>query len=252
VSFLEADGASVWIVDDRGPGRRWTSAGALGRVMADPQADPLPVQGGASTVVTDRLRRNDTMGLLDRLKSYLNDDAPAGPAGAAPLATRGRSDDEIAVDRYRYLLRTAPPDAVEEVHAEAFAKLTPQQRNLVFEELSQNAAASDRPASDDPRTLARSATRSELRQPGFLERTLGPGSAASRGPGLGTMIGGSLLGTVAGVVIGSAIADMVLPGIGDFGSDLSDGVGDLGNDVGDVASDAGSGFDGFGDFGGDF
>ncbi|WP_375389637.1 hypothetical protein [uncultured Amnibacterium sp.] len=202
------------------------------------------------------------MGLLDRLKSYLGDEdtsrnaAPRGgysefrstSTGTTPVQ-RPRSDDDIAVDRYRYLLRTAPPDAVEEVHAEAFAKLTPQQRALVFEELSQNAAAADRPASDDPRTLARSATRSELRQPGFLERTLGSGGGgAGRGPGLGTMIGGSLLGTVAGVVIGSAIADMVLPGIGDLASDVSGGVTDVGDGFGDI----GGGLGDFGDFGGDF
>lgn len=211
------------------------------------------------------------MGLLDRLRSYLNDDPAASRTGVSGTARPvgrtsggGRSDDEIAVDRYRYLLRTAPPDGVEEVHAEAFAKLTPQQRRMVFEELSQHAAASDRPASDDPRTLARSATRSELRQPGFLERTLGPGGGFSRGPGLGTMIGGSLLGTVAGVVLGSAIADMMLPGIGDFGNpfgndfdagtdfagnDFDGGFGDLGADggFGDLGSDGG-----FGDLGGGF
>lgn len=206
------------------------------------------------------------MGLLDRLKSYLGDEgAPRGGAARGgysdfrstatrptPVQRAPRSDDEVAVDRYRYLLRTAPPDAVEEVHAEAFAKLTPQQRNLVFEELSKNAAAADRPASNDPRTLARSATRSELRQPGFLERTLGSGGGAGRGPGLGTMIGGSLLGTVAGVVIGSAIADMVMPGIGDLASDLGGGVEDMASDVGDGFGDIGDSFGGFGDFGGDF
>lgn len=182
------------------------------------------------------------MGLLGRLRSYLHDDAPSRSASGYSAPATVRSEDEIAVDRYRYLLRTAPPDAVEEVHAEAFATLTPQQRRLVFEELSRNAAAADRPASDDPRTLARSATRSELRQPGFLERTFGSGSAGSRGAGLGTMLGGSLLGTVAGVVIGSAIADMVLPGIGDIASDVSGGVDDLASDFGD----------GFSDIGGDF
>jgi hypothetical protein len=199
------------------------------------------------------------MGLLDRLKGYLGDDASSGGrAGGAPR-TPGRttrSDDEIAVERYRYLLRTAPPEAVEEVHAEAFAKLTPDQRRLVFEDLSRNAATADRPASDDPRTLARSATRSELRQPGFLERTLGPGAGGARGPGLGTMIGGSLLGTVAGVVIGSAIADMVLPGIGDLASDVGDGATDLTGGAQDFAADAGDGFGdvggGLDDFGGDF
>jgi hypothetical protein len=197
------------------------------------------------------------MGLLDRLKSYLNDDASGVRTSAYAAAPQGgargpRSDDEIAVDRYRYLLRTAPPDAVEEVHAEAFAKLTPPQRRLVFEELSHNAAASDRPATDDPRTLARSATRSELRQPGFLERTLGSGAGGSRSPGLGTVIGGSMLGTVAGVVIGSAIADMVLPGIGDLASEVGAGGGmDVADGFGDFGSGFGSDFGG-GDFGGEF
>lgn len=174
------------------------------------------------------------MRLLGRLRSYLHDDAPSRSSIGYSAPATVRSEDEIAVERYRYLLRTAPPDAVEEVHAEAFAALTPQQRRLVFEELSKNAAASDRPASDDPRTLARSATRSELRQPGFLERTFGSGSG-SGGAGLGTVIGGSLLGTVAGVVIGSAIADMVLPGIGDIASEVSGGVdaADLGGGFGD-------------------
>ncbi len=193
------------------------------------------------------------MGLLNRLKGYLSDDAtdsrPTGFGGAATAVRGPRTDDELAVDRYRYLLRTAAPDAVEEVHAEAFAKLTPSQRRLVFEELSQHAAAADRPASADPRTLARSATRSELRQPGFLERTLGAGAGRSGGTGLGTMIGGSLLGTVAGVVIGSAIADVVLPGIGDLGADVADGVSGFGSDVSDGFGDLASGFD---DFGGDF
>ena len=201
------------------------------------------------------------MGLLDRLKGYLSDDASGVRAGSAvtgPPVRGARTDDELAVDRYRYLLRTAPPDAVEEVHAEAFATLTPQQRRMVFEELSRNASASDRPASDDPRILARSATRAELRQPGFLERTLGAGAGAGagRGAGLGTVIGGSLLGTVAGVVIGSAIADMVLPGIGDFGSDLAGGMDGLDSGVGDGFGDGSGGFDGasggFGDMGGGF
>ena len=56
------------------------------------------------------------------------------PQQGGPQA--GRSDDEIAVERYRYLLRTAPPETIEQVHAEAFATLTPEQRRQVFDELS--------------------------------------------------------------------------------------------------------------------
>ncbi len=60
------------------------------------------------------------MGFFDGL--FGNDDQQQ--ARTAPLAAP-RSEDEIAIERYRYLLRTAPPDKIEEVHAEAFAKLTP-------------------------------------------------------------------------------------------------------------------------------
>lgn len=110
-------------------------------------------------------------------------DVPAGaPGGNGPGGPR--SEDELAVERYRYLLRTAPPERIEEVHAEAFARLTPEQRRMVFDELSRTAPAGEAPRSDDARSLAQAATRSEIRQPGTLERTLGgwgPGGAA--GPG---------------------------------------------------------------------
>jgi hypothetical protein len=35
-----------------------------------------------------------------------------------------KDSDEAAVERYRYMLRTAPPETIELAHAEAFAKLT--------------------------------------------------------------------------------------------------------------------------------
>jgi len=54
----------------------------------------------------------------------------------------------------------------------------------------------------NPQALARVATRAEIRQPGALERVLGPAG----GLGFGGMLAGSLLGSVAGTVLGSAIA----------------------------------------------
>lgn len=161
-----------------------------------------------------------------------------------------RSDDERAVERYRYLLQTAPPETIEQVHAEAFAKLSPEQRRLVFDELARTAPAGEAPADDQPATLARAATRSELRQPGTMERSLG-------GPSFGQMVGASLLGTVAGYVIGSALASAFLPpmdagltdaGAADAGAADAAGADAAGADAGGF--DAG-GFDagGFGDFG---
>lgn len=174
-----------------------------------------------------------------------------------PRRAPARSDDERAVERYRYLLQTAPPETIEQVHAEAFAKLSPEQRRLVYDELARTAPAGEAPADDQPATLARAATRSELRQPGTMERSLA-------GPSFGQMVGASLLGTVAGYVIGSALASAFLPPM-DAG--LTDAAGaeagadaggaDAGADAGgaDAGADAGGfdagGFDagGFGDFG---
>jgi hypothetical protein len=187
------------------------------------------------------------MGFLDRLFGS-DETAPA----AAPNRT-APTDDERAIERYRYLLRTAPPETIEEVHREAFAKLTEEQRAVVYEELSKGAGTGERPLSSEPATLARAATRAEMRQPGTLERSFS--NPAYQGPGFGSMIAGSLIGTVAGYVIGSALVSAFLPwdgGSTDAAADSgADGTGaDAGADSGaDASSDFGSDFGG-GDFGG--
>ncbi len=216
----------------------------------------------------------------------------APPPSSSPQG--GALTDQQAVERYRYLLRTAPPDQIEEAHAEAFAQLTPQQRQEVLVQLAAAVPSSERPRSDDPRALARAATRAEVRQPGTLERAFGPGGAGGYGggyggggyggggyggggyggggygrgyggPGFGSMVGASLLGTVGGLVVGTAVADALFDtGIGDGGlfgggdeeayaQGYEDGAGgdygDYGGDPG--GADPGGDFGG-GDFGGDF
>lgn len=176
-----------------------------------------------------------------------------------------RSQDEIAVERYRYLLRTAPPETIEQVHEEAFTKLTPEQRHMLFEQLSADAPKGDRPQADDAHSLAVSATRSEMRQPGTLERSLSNVSPA--GPGFGSMFASSLLGNIAGYFIVSSLMSSFMPSDGDASSDAAAGDGSNG-ETGSDSVDAGSegsmdaagdsGFDGdpgFGDGGfggGDF
>ena len=129
---------------------------------------------------------------------------------------RRRLSDEQAVERYRYMLRTAPPDQIEQAHQEAFSHLTPDQRRMALDQLSQVTPEADRRyLSDDPRSLARLATRTEIRQPGMLERLFGGGSRGGYGygggmgfgGGMGSMLAGSLLASVAGSFIGSAIAE---------------------------------------------
>jgi hypothetical protein len=222
--------------------------------------------GRGSHVVAGADERGRVMGLLDRLfgrsrrssgydpqfgQPYQQDPYGEQQQYQEPGRTAPRSADEQAIERYRYLLRTAPPDQVEAAHAEAFGKLTPEQRRQVLEQLAA-VPGGERPRGDDARSLARAATRAEIRQPGTLERAFGGfgggyggggygpgyggggyggggygGGGYGRGPGMGmgmggmgmgSMIGGSLLGTVAGVVVGSAVADALFDtGLGDGG-----------------------------------
>jgi len=233
------------------------------------------------------------MGFLDRLFGR-KEEPVTGPTRRLdqfqqPQA-QGQDDNARAVDRYRYMLRTAPPETIEQAHAEAFGQLTPEQRQMVLQQLGQNLPANERPRQDDPQSLARAATRAEMRQPGTLVQifqstpTMGYGMGGGfgmggMGMGMGGMLGGSFLGTMAGAFVGSAIANQFFDndsGYSDSGGDggadggVDGGAGD-GNDLTAEADytdtgadagygDAGAGFDeggfggdfGGGDFGGDF
>ncbi len=151
--------------------------------------------------------------------------------------------DEQALARYRYMLQTAPPEDIERAHEEAFAKLTPDQRRQALAALADIVPPSEI-RGDDPASLARTATRAEMRQPGTIERAWG----GSGMPGLGSLF----LYSLAGSFIGSAIAQSFFdndPGP-DGGGDSAD-TGDQGDAGGQEASDdfGGDSGDG-GDFGG--
>ena len=215
------------------------------------------------------------MGLLDRLLGRPERDRRSWDRGqqAARPAQRpaaGRDPDDVAIERYRYLLRTAPPEQLEQAHAEAFAKLTPEQRRQVLAELSAEVPPGERARSDDPQSLARMAPRAAMRRPGTMERTLGRGGMGGMGGmGMGGMIAGSLLASVAGAFVGTAIADAMfdfddsgesVDAAADTGdtADTAADTGDTAADTGDYGggdygggSDFGGGDFGGGDFGGD-
>ena len=180
------------------------------------------------------------MGFLDRLLGRSGDAHQPSRRASTP-----QSDEHRAIERYRYLLRTAPPEQIEQAHEEAFAQLTPEQRREVLEALAAETPEGERPTADDPRSLARMATRAEMRQPGTLERSFGGGRG---GMGMGGIFGGSMLGSIAGVFIGTAIAQQM------FADDpANDSAGDPGADdsaAGGMESDQGGGFDHGGGFDG--
>ncbi len=149
--------------------------------------------------------------------------------------------DEQALARYRYMLSTAPPEDIERAHEEAFARLTPDQRRQAIQALAKVVPLSEI-TGDDPASLARTATRAEVRQPGTIERAWG---GAGAGPGMGSWF----LSTLAATFIGTAIAQSFFDNDAGFegGTDSAD-TADTG-DAGDTA-DLGGGDFGGGDFGG--
>jgi hypothetical protein len=156
------------------------------------------------------------------------------------------------------MLQTAPPETIEQAHAEAFAKLTPEQRRQLLAGLAQAAPPAESAAIlqtpvEDTRALARAATRAEIRQPGVMERTM----AGAGGMGLGA----SLLSSFAMGFVGSMVANSFFSAMGGFGGDSATAQGDepaadegqaddtqlADYDGGDAGLDDGGGFDG-GDF----
>ena len=145
------------------------------------------------------------MGIFDRFR-------PAGePRGRTYEGRRAElSEDEQALARYRYMLKTAPTETIEQAHVEAFAKLTPEQRRMLLEQLRNEMPDAERAyaATDTPQALARMATRAEVRRPGTLEGLFGRMPAAA--PGFGGIMASSLLGSMAGTVLGTMIAQHFL------------------------------------------
>lgn len=170
--------------------------------------------------------------------------APARPAGSRP-GTPGTyapppapgaggvqgaaAEDRAAIARYDYLLQTADPHRIEQIHREAFARLTPQHRELVEARMRTELPAGERPRSSSPDDLARAAGRAEAMQPGRLRgllarvRGVGAGGAAVAAGGaavglLGVVAGGAVLSTVAAPLLEQAA------GLGvDFGA-MAEGI----------------------------
>ncbi|MEJ7700681.1 MAG: hypothetical protein WKF71_13690 [Pyrinomonadaceae bacterium] len=84
------------------------------------------------------------MGILDKI--FGNDEPQTAQRQNANQPQTGQTSDEQAIARYRYMLQTAPPETIEQAHAEAFAKLTPEQRQMILQQLNQAAPENERGA----------------------------------------------------------------------------------------------------------
>jgi X-X-X-Leu-X-X-Gly heptad repeat protein len=193
-------------------------------------------------------------------------DAPAGdvpvygtPASTAPVQDAASSpgaapEDRAAIARYDYLVKTAMPEQLEQVHRDAFARLTPAQRQQVESRLHDELPASERPVSSSPDDLARAAVRGEAHKPGFLRGVFSkPGAAGAAGAVAGVGVGavaGGLLAAVAGGAVLSSVAGPLLEQASGMGIDfdaLGGLEGGLENGIGEAASGAGEYASGLGE-----
>lgn len=132
--------------------------------------------------------------------------------GLVPPAAGGGDIDRRAVARYQYLLQTAEPHQVEQIHREAFARLTPAERAQLESAMQAELRPEERPRSSDPADLARAAARGEARRPGALTTLLSRAGRGGRAAavGAGVVGAGGLLAAVAGGAVMTAAGGQLL------------------------------------------
>ncbi|WP_369374584.1 cation-transporting ATPase [Promicromonospora sp. Populi] len=168
--------------------------------------------------------------------------APAShgyPAQGRPAAPASTDADRQAIARYDYLMQTAEPQQIEQIHAESFARLTPAQREAVLHRMQSELPPHEQPRSADVADLSRAAARTEARQPGTMRSMLakvGTGGAIA-GVAVGAV---GILGAVAAGAVVSSVAGPLLENAANLGVDfeslasgvdvegLTSSVGDLG------------------------
>jgi len=144
---------------------------------------------------------------------------------------------------------------IEQAHAEAFAQLTPQQRQLLLQQLSAYLTTEELAAGlgvqNDPASLARVATLIEIRRPGTLETIyrsmsnvgVAPATTSGRNISNDGFLNMAVWLSLSGLVAQEFFADPMYAGF--------DPVGAAGYDFGDGSNgDFGGGDFGGGDFGG--
>lgn len=145
-------------------------------------------------------------------------DLPRSPSRSS--ASASSDADRAAIARYDYLLQTAQPHQIEQIHRDAFARLTPEQRVQVQDRMRVDLEPHEQPASASPEHLARAAGRAEAARPGrvrtLLSRVRGRGAASAVG---GAAVG--VLGAVAGGAVLSAVGAPLLEQASNLGVDFT-------------------------------
>ena len=94
------------------------------------------------------------------------------PVRRAHAAPSPDAPEDQTVRQYRYLLRTAPMDALEHAHVEALKVIGPQARQVVLGTVQAELLTGAHLKPDDVTTLAHLVTAGERRRPGALTTAL--------------------------------------------------------------------------------
>jgi hypothetical protein len=228
---------------------------AADKVTGDTRSDVPAGQGDAGTSAARPTPVQDApVDRAPRASGGAVPDYGTPPGSGSATVQPATAEDRAAIARYDYLLKTAQPEQLEQVHRDAFARLSPAQRAQVEARLSDELPAHERPVSSEPNDLARAAVRGEAYNPGFLRglfskpgargaagAAAGFGAGAVAGAGIGAA--GGMLAAVAGGAVLSSVATPLLEQASGLGVDFES----LEGGLGDVASGAGEYASGFGE-----
>ncbi|UYO98014.1 cation-transporting ATPase [Microbacterium sp. M28] len=132
------------------------------------------------------------------------------PAHGQTPSTLGSDADRAAIARYDYLMQTAEPHRVEQIHRDAFARLSPEQRAHVAQRMQAEFGPGERPASASADDLARAAGRAEAAQPGRMRGLLSRVKGGGAG-GAAFVAGGAALGALGAVAAGAVLSAAAAP-----------------------------------------
>ena len=250
-TFRRLIGTAQKALDQQSSSRSLTGGGTDWRSLVRSAADSLTGEDTSSRRDAHPATpsRGAGVGIPTTSMPSLDGDGPfrssssTGRSGAVPAAQL-TEEDRRAIARYDYLVRTAEPEQLERVHREAFERLTPAQREQLSARMREELPEGERPRTEAPQDLARSATRLGVLDPRRLTRLLGRdggGAGSKRSGGLGKAALGA--GAVGAAGLLAAVAGgAVLSSVG--GSLLEAAIGD-GIDVDALAPDLGDQLAGF-------
>lgn len=254
-TFRRLLGTAQKALDEKSSGTSRSGQSSDWRSLVRSAADTLTGDGSTATGgrqghAEPRYRSAGAQHAEPGLRTTSSQGAASAPAPAADLSV----EDRRAIARYDYLVRTAEPDQLERVHREAFEALTPSQRSELSSRLGEELPAGERPRSDAPQDLARSATRLGALDPRRLTSLLGRSDRGRRGQGgrgagalggaalgAGALGAGGLLAAVAGGAVVTSVGGALLQDALGAGIDIDALTPELAGDLGGIT-------DGLGEF----